>query len=128
LQAFNAYRAQGFTIRILGGGFMETLVGKKRNLLDLADYQQEAIVSRTIMDLKSGTVTLFAFDQGQGLSEHTAPFDALVQLLEGEAEVRIGDERFLLRGGDMIIMPAHEPHELKAVGRFKMLLTMIRSQ
>jgi quercetin dioxygenase-like cupin family protein len=91
------------------------------------DYQEGGIVSRTIIDKKSGTVTLFAFDQGQGLSEHTAPFDALVHLLEGQAEITISGKPLRVRQGEMVIMPAGEPHALSAVERFKMLLTMIRS-
>ena len=85
------------------------------------------MVSRTIIDKKAGTVTLFAFDESQGLSEHTAPYDALVQVLEGEAEVVISGKPFGLKKGEITIMPANEPHALTAVTRFKMLLTMIRS-
>ena len=96
-------------------------------LVDLAAYQSGSVVSRTLIDKKTGTVTLFAFDEGQGLSEHTAPFDALVHLLDGEAEISISRVPFHLREGEMIIMPANEPHALKALKRFKMLLTMIRS-
>lgn len=90
-------------------------------------YQDGAVVSKTVIDKKSGTVTLFAFAQGQGLSEHTAPFDALIQVLDGEAEIRISGEPFRVRAGEMIVLPAGEPHALKAVERFKMMLTMIRS-
>ncbi|MBI4765663.1 MAG: cupin domain-containing protein [Deltaproteobacteria bacterium] len=96
-------------------------------LVDMVDYQKDAVVSKTIIDKKTGTVTLFSFDQGQGLSEHTAPFDALVQVLEGRVEVKISGNPFLLKQGEMIIMPANQPHALKAVERFKMLLTMITS-
>jgi len=96
-------------------------------LTDLADYQKGSIVSRTIVEKKTGTVTFFAFDEGQGLSEHTAPFDALVYLLDGEAEVVISGKPFLLKGGEMLVMPANAPHALKAITRFKMVLTMIRS-
>ena len=100
----------------------------KPNLLaDMVDYQKDAVVSKTIIEKKTGTVTLFSFDQGQGLSEHTAPFDALVQVLDGEVEIRISGKPFHLKQGEMIIMPANEPHALKAVRHFKMLLTMIRS-
>jgi quercetin dioxygenase-like cupin family protein len=84
-------------------------------------------VSRTLVSEKAGTVTLFAFGEGEGLSEHTAPFDALVHLLEGEAEVVISGKPLRLKQGEMVIMPANEPHALKALTRFKMLLTMIRS-
>jgi quercetin dioxygenase-like cupin family protein len=97
------------------------------NLTDLADYQEGSIVSRTIVDKKTGTVTFFAFGEGQGLSEHTAPFDALVYLLDGEAEVVVSGKPFRLKRGEMIIMPANDPHALKAITRFKMILTMIRS-
>ncbi len=98
-----------------------------QKLINLADYQEGSIVSRTIIDQKTGTVTFFAFDQGQGLSEHTAPFDALVHLLDGEAEITISGKTHRLSAGEMIIMPANEPHALKALKRFKMVLTMIRS-
>jgi len=84
-------------------------------------------VSRTIIDKKTGTVTLFAFDEGQGLSEHTAPFDALVYLLDGEAEIVISGKSLRLKEGEIVIMPANQPHALKAVKKFKMILTMIRS-
>ena len=96
-------------------------------LIDLADYQEGSVVSRTIIDKKTGTVTFFAFDKGQGLSEHTAPFDALVYLLDGEAEVVISGKSSRLKEGDMVIMPANDPHALRAITRFKMILTMIRS-
>ncbi len=96
-------------------------------LVDLADYQKGSIVSRTIIDKKTGTVTLFAFDEGQGLSEHAAPFDALVYVLDGQVEITISGKPFRLRAGEMIIMPANDPHALKATTRFKMILTMIRS-
>ena len=105
----------------------EKLVGHTVKLKDLVDYQEGAVVSRTIIDKKTGTVTLFAFDEGQGLSEHTAPFDALVYLLDGEAEIVISGKSLQVKEGDMVIMPANEPHALKAIKKFKMLLTMIRS-
>ena len=85
------------------------------------------MVSRMVLNKKSGTVTLFAFDEGQSLSEHTAPFDALVQILDGEAEITISGKSLLANKGEMVVMPANEPHALKAVKKFKMLLTMIRS-
>ncbi len=100
---------------------------KENSLVQMIDYQTDSVVSRTIIDKKTGTVTLFAFDVGQGLSEHTAPFDALVYLLDGEAEVTITGTAHHLQQGDIIIMPAHEAHALRALKRFKMLLTMIRS-
>jgi quercetin dioxygenase-like cupin family protein len=96
-------------------------------LAEMIDYQEGSVVSRTLIDKKAGTVTLFAFDQSQGLSEHTAPFDAMVNVLEGEAEVKISGKPIAVKQGEMIIMPANKPHALHAVTRFKMLLTMIRS-
>jgi quercetin dioxygenase-like cupin family protein len=93
----------------------------------LADYQEGTVVSRTVIDKKTGTVTLFAFAEGQGLSEHTAPFDALVQVVEGTVEITISGRPFAVKAGEMIIMPANEPHALKAIEKFKMLLTMIRA-
>jgi len=95
--------------------------------IDLVGYQEGAIVSRTIIDKGAGTLTLFAFDEGQGLSEHTAPFDALVYLLDGEAEVTISGKSFNLKEGEMVIMPANQPHALRATRRFKMMLVMIKS-
>ncbi|MRR09441.1 cupin domain-containing protein [bacterium] len=89
-------------------------------------YQKDNIVSREIIHQKSGTVTVFAFDAGQGLSEHTAPFDALVQVLEGSVEIRIDGRPHRLKAGQMIVMPEDHPHALKALTRFKMMLTMIR--
>lgn len=96
-------------------------------LNDLVEYQVASVVSRTIVDRKTGSVTLFAFDFGQGLSEHTVPYDALVYLIEGEAQILISDKKFHLKEGETIIMPANEPHALKAINRFKMLLVMIKS-
>jgi quercetin dioxygenase-like cupin family protein len=103
------------------------LAAQAVNLTDLIDYQEGSVVSRTVIDKKAGTVTLFAFDEGQGLSEHTAPYDALVYILDGEAEVVISGKPIRLKKGELTIMPANEPHALTAVTRFKMLLTMIRS-
>lgn len=97
------------------------------NLAELADYQDGSVVSRQITKAETGNVTLFAFDRDQELSEHTAPFDALVHVLAGEAEIRISGEGFRLKSGDAIIMPAGKPHAVRALTRFKMLLTMIRS-
>ena len=96
-------------------------------LAELVDYQLDAVVSKTIIEKQTGTVTLFAFDRGQGLSEHTAPFDAMVQVLDGEVEIRISGKPHRVNQGQIIIMPADEPHALKALAPFKMLLTMIRS-
>jgi len=101
-------------------------VARALALSGLLDYQEGAVVSRTVIDRKTGTVTLFAFDEGQGLSEHTAPFDAMVYLLDGEAEVVIDGQPLRLQSGEMVIMPANRPHALRAVKRFKMLLIMIR--
>jgi len=97
-------------------------------LAESTSYQEGSIVSRQIISRKAGTVTLFAFDKGQELSEHTAPYDAMVYVLDGEAHIRIAGRPFLLQPGDMIIMPANQPHAVKAEKRFKMLLIMIRSQ
>jgi len=97
-------------------------------LNDLAAYQEGSVVSREILRKKTGTVTLFAFDQGQGLSEHTAPFDALVYIVDGEAEITISGKPLRVKKGEMITMPAHKPHALEAVKRFKMVLIMIRSE
>ena len=106
---------------------LEKLAGQAIRLVDLADYQEGSVVSRTIIEKKTGTVTFFAFADGQGLSEHTAPFDALVYLLEGEAEIIISGKPIHLKSGEMVIMPANQPHALKATEDFKMILTMIRS-
>jgi quercetin dioxygenase-like cupin family protein len=105
----------------------ENLIGKAVNLTSLVDYQAGSVVSRTIIDKPAGTLTLFAFDAGQGLSEHTAPFDALVYLLDGMAEVTISGKHLQLKQGEMVIMPANQPHAIKALRRFKMLLVMIKS-
>ena len=103
------------------------LLARVTRLVDLADYQAGAIVSRTVIDKSMGSVTFFAFDEGQGLSEHTAPYDALVYILDGEAEVTISGRVMLLGEGEMVIIPANEPHVLRANKRFKMLLTLVRS-
>jgi quercetin dioxygenase-like cupin family protein len=100
---------------------------KVERLADLVSYQVGSVVSRTILDKDAGTVTLFAFDAGEGLSEHTAPYDAMVTVLEGEAEVKIAGESFLLGEGDMIVMPADVPHALRALESFKMLLVMVKA-
>lgn len=96
-------------------------------LAELAAYQAGAVVSRQIVKQPTGTVTLFAFAAGEGLSEHTAPFDALVHVLDGEADVRIGGETFRVSGGEAIVLPANRPHALDAVTAFRMMLTMIRT-
>jgi quercetin dioxygenase-like cupin family protein len=101
--------------------------GQTAKIAELVSYQDGSIVSREIIKKSTGSVTIFAFDEGQGLSEHTAPFDALVQVVEGEAEIVISGHPHRLQGGEMILMPAGQPHALKALTRFKMILTMIRS-
>jgi len=106
---------------------VENQVARVARLVDLVEYQEGSVVSRTLIDKKAGTVTLFAFDEGQGLSEHTAPYDALVYLVDGEAEVTISGRVYRLKKGEMIIMPANQPHALRAVKRFKMVLTMVRA-
>ena len=105
---------------------MKTLISQPSQLIALADYQEGSVVSRTIINKKTGTVTFFAFDEAQGLSEHTAPFDALVYILDGEAEITISGKSIQVHEGEMLIMPANQPHALKAVKRFKMVLTMVR--
>jgi quercetin dioxygenase-like cupin family protein len=102
----------------------------KETVLDLkglVTYQDGAVVSRMVVYQPAGTITLFAFDQGEGLSEHTAPYDAIVTVIEGEAEIIIAGREFHLATGQMIIMPANVPHAVKAVQRFKMMLTMIHT-
>jgi quercetin dioxygenase-like cupin family protein len=105
----------------------ENLLAKILNLQNLTTYQKGSIVSKTLINEKTGTVTLFAFDKGQGLSEHTAPFDAMVYIFDGEAKIFISKKPFLLKKGEMIIMPANKPHSLKAIRKFKMMLIMIKS-
>jgi len=106
---------------------MNEMLGKVLKVEDLIDYQDGSVVSREIIKKDTGTVTIFAFDKGEGLSEHTAPFDAMVQIIDGKAEITISGKSNLLEKGEMIIMPANEPHALKALERYKMVLTMIRS-
>ena len=103
------------------------LKSKASNLAGLIDYQEGSVVSRTIIDRKTGTITLFAFDENQGLSEHIVPLDALVYVLEGEGDITISGKLIKLKQGEITIMPANKPHTLKAKTRFKMLLTMIKS-
>ena len=105
---------------------MNNLAGTVLNINDLFSYQTGSVVSRTLIDKSVGTVTVFAFDHGQGLSEHTAPFDALVQIIDGTADITIDGSLHTVKEGEMIIMPANRPHSLKANPQFKMLLTMIR--
>ncbi|MEN6592083.1 MAG: cupin domain-containing protein [Methanobacterium sp.] len=103
------------------------LIGKALKTVDLIEYQEGAVVSREIIRKETGTVTIFAFDKGEGLSEHTAPFDAMVQVVDGKAEIIIDGKSNILDAGEMIIMPANVPHALNALERYKMVLTMIRS-
>lgn len=105
----------------------ENLTDKISVLNNLVDYQDDTVVSRTIIDKTAGTVTLFAFGENQGLSEHTAPFDAIVNIIDGEAEITIAENKHHLKQGEIIIMPANVPHALKAIKKFKMLLIMIKS-
>lgn len=107
-----------------GGGF---LAAEVHRVTSLVDYQQGAIVSREILNRPSGTITIFAFDEGQQLSEHTAPFDALVIVLDGQAEIRIAGQPHSALRGEMILMPANVPHSVKAIKKFKMILIMVRS-
>ncbi len=105
----------------------EKLLAHALALTDLVDYQERAVVSRTLMDKETGSITLFAFDKGQGLSEHTAPYDALVYVFDGDAEIVIAGSPVRLRSGEFTIMPAGKSHSLKALSQFKMMLVMIRS-
>ena len=108
---------------------METNIFEKATILDfnaLVEYSTNGIVSKRVLEKKTGNVTLFAFDEGQKLSEHTAPFDAMVQVIEGKGEIVINGKQFLLNAGSSIIMPANIPHAVNAVSKFKMLLTMIK--
>jgi quercetin dioxygenase-like cupin family protein len=103
------------------------LISRAIDLQGIIEYQKNAVVSSEVINKKTGTLTVFAFDAGQGLSEHTAPFDAFVYMADGVAEITISGEKHSLKAGEMIIMPANEPHALKAVQKFKMLLVMIKS-
>ena len=103
------------------------IIGEVARLTSLVEYQDGSVVSRTLSERPTGTITLFAFDAGQGLSEHTAPYDALVQIVAGKAEITISGRPLTARQGDIVIMPAGEPHSLRALERFKMLLIMIRA-
>jgi len=105
----------------------DNLAGRVAGLIGLVEYQTGSIVSRTVIDKPTGTLTLFAFDKGQGLSEHTAPFDAMVYVFDGEAEIAISGKPLVVNQGEMVIMPANQPHALKAGRRFKMMLVMIKS-
>ncbi|MCL5432944.1 MAG: cupin domain-containing protein [Patescibacteria group bacterium] len=100
---------------------------KKVSLNESINYQEGSVVSKEIVNKKTGTVTIFAFDKNQGLSEHTAPYDALVLATDGEAEITVAGETYLLKHGEMLLMPANNPHSVKALTPFKMILTMIKS-
>ena len=104
---------------------LDSLAGRILDPKELITYQDGSVVSRMIVYKKTGTITLFAFDAGEGLSEHTAPFDAIASIIDGTAEITVGNEPFVLKEGQMIIMPANIPHALKANIRFKMILTMV---
>jgi quercetin dioxygenase-like cupin family protein len=108
-------------------GVLSDCLGKAQSLSGLVEYSKDSIVSKTILNKSVGTITLFAFDAGQGLSEHTAPYDAVVQVLDGTARITIGAEDKTAMEGQMIVMPANVPHAVNAETRFKMLLTMIRA-
>ncbi len=105
----------------------EMPVAQVNRLLELVNYQEGAVVSRTLVHRATGTITLFAFDEGQGLSEHTAPFAALAHVLEGSAEIVVSGKPLRTSAGEAVLMPANQPHSLRAITKFKMLLTMIRS-
>ena len=106
----------------------KSLIGEVMNVKSLVDYQEGSVVSRMVTNKKAGTVTVFAFDAGEGLSEHSAPFDALVIGLEGEAEIPIGGEPHIVKEGDMLIMPANVPHAVNPITKFKMLLVLIHAE
>ena len=103
-----------------------SVITEKMRLSDLLNYQQGAVVSKVLLKKKSGNITVFAFSKGEGLSEHTAPFDAFVHVIDGEAEITISGKPHMLNAGEAIIMPANEPHALKAVSDFRMLLVMLK--
>ena len=106
---------------------MSALIGMPIQLSGVLDYQQQAVVSKEILRNKSGTITAFAFDAGQGLSEHSAPFNAFVYIIEGQAQIKIVDDEFTANAGELIILPANKVHAVEAKQRFKMLLVMLRS-
>ncbi len=107
---------------------LQACMGKSRELVSLIEYSDDSIVSKTIVDTPAGTITLFAFDKGQKLSEHTAPYNAVVQVINGSAEFTIGSQKVTVPAGHVIIMPANVPHSVVAKEKFKMLLTMIRAE
>ena len=103
-----------------------SLTGQVRRMAELIDYQEGSVVSRQVMKADGGNVTLFAFDQGEGLTEHKSPFDALVYVIDGQADVTVSGVAFHVSEGEMILMPANAPHSLKAPSRFKMLLVIVK--
>jgi len=105
-----------------------TLIAESAEMAALVNYQGGTVVSRTIIERNTGTVTVFAFDKGQGLSEHTAPFDALAYIIDGKADITISGRSIRMKAGEVVIMPANEPHALKAIERFKMMLVMIKGK
>ena len=109
-------------------GVLQDCLGKAQNLVELIQYSKDSIVSKTILDKTSGTITLFAFDKGQKLSEHTSPYDAVVQVLDGCAQLTIGGRDVNVSAGEIIVMPSNVPHSVFADEKFKMLLTMIRTK
>jgi len=110
-----------------GTSVLHTCMGKSQGLVSLVEYAADSIVSKTILDKPVGTITLFAFDKGQKLSEHTAPYDAVVQVIDGSAQVTIGGKDIRILAGEIVIMSANVPHAVAAKEKFKMLLTMIRA-
>lgn len=113
--------------RNMGEKDRDELKGKVLHLADLVEYQEGAVTSRMVVNKPLGSITLFSFDKDEGLSEHTAPYDAVVTILDGECEVWLSGETHLMKAGDTIIFPADAPHALSAVTRFKMMLVMIRA-
>jgi quercetin dioxygenase-like cupin family protein len=111
-----------------GKNVLQSCIGKGQELIKLVEYSDDSVVSKTILDKPAGTITLFAFDAGQGLSEHTSPYDAVVQVLDGSAKLTIGGEEVIACAGQILIMPANVPHSVSAEERFKMMLIMIRSK
>jgi quercetin dioxygenase-like cupin family protein len=107
-------------------GRLEMAEAQAFPLLGLVNYQEGSVVSRVILKREKGNITVFAFDEGQVLSEHTSPLDALVQVIEGESEVTVAGKPIALRSGDIVLLPAGKPHAVKATTRFKMVLTMVR--
>ncbi len=107
---------------------MSEKITEVKNLLNELNYQEDSIVSKILLKKETGNITLFAFDAGQGLTEHTSPFDALIQCIDGKIEIKVGGENFSVSSGDILRLPASVPHGLKAVEKSKMILTMIKSE